>query len=367
MDLARAFPDLHQTHVPDDALHRIVAQVAVAAEDLERRVRGAARGLGRVELPLGCGASEGQTVVGQGRGAVDEEPARVELGPRLRELPLDHLELGERLAELLALLRVRGGGLDGRAAEPDRERADADAAAIEDLPHVAEGGADLADPIGVCDTAVGEHELGCIGSVQSHLLLALAGTKAGVAGGDAERGEPAVRGRRDHDDESGDRAVRDELLRAVEDPPVAVAARGRLRRDRVRAGARFGERPRPEMIPAGERRQPAGLLLRRGGRQDVPDAERVVCGEGEGDRPIAGPELLCDERRRDGVETGTGELGRDRETGEPERRELGQERHRELAALAPLRGARHDPLAHERADRVADRELIVPVAEVHYG
>ena len=66
-------------------------------------------------------------------------------------------------------------------------------------------------------------------------------------------------------------------------------------------------------------------------------------------------------------ETGAPEVRRDGEAGEPDRRELGEERHRELPALAPLGGTRHDPFAHEGADRVAHRELVVPVAEVHYG
>src|SRR5207248_11145627 len=128
-------------------------------EDLARRVRRPARGLGRVELALRRGAGERKTAVGEARRAMDEEPAGVELGPRLRELPLDHLELGERLPELLALLRVRRRGLDGRAAESDREGADADPSAIEDLADVAEAGADLADAIGVAHAAVGQHEL----------------------------------------------------------------------------------------------------------------------------------------------------------------------------------------------------------------
>src|SRR5205823_5668579 len=144
----------------------------------------------------------------------DEEPAGVELGPRLRELPLDHLELGERLPELLALLRVRRRGLDRSAPESDREGADADPSAIQDLADIAEAGADLADAIGVAHPTVGQHELRGIRRVQAHLLFALPGAKAGVVRPNAERGEPAVGGRGDDDDEAGDRTIGDELLRA---------------------------------------------------------------------------------------------------------------------------------------------------------
>jgi hypothetical protein len=41
------------------------------------------------------------------RGVVDHQPRRLELGGHLRELELHALELGDALAELLALLHVR--------------------------------------------------------------------------------------------------------------------------------------------------------------------------------------------------------------------------------------------------------------------
>ena len=48
---------------------------------------------------------------------VDHEACRLEVGRHLGELELHALELRDRLAELLALLHVRGRGLE-RAASP---------------------------------------------------------------------------------------------------------------------------------------------------------------------------------------------------------------------------------------------------------
>src|SRR5258706_8732045 len=117
-------------------LDRVIAEVPVASQDLEAVVRRARRRLGRIELALRRRDAERPPGVGERGGAMDEQARGVELGARLGELPLDHLELGERLAELLALLRVRNGDLEGSAPQADGERSDADAAFVEDLLHV---------------------------------------------------------------------------------------------------------------------------------------------------------------------------------------------------------------------------------------
>ena len=64
-------------------------------------------------------------------GVVDHEPGGFDLGGHLRNLELDALEIGERLAELFALLRVFGGELPGAARDADHLRADADAAFVQ--------------------------------------------------------------------------------------------------------------------------------------------------------------------------------------------------------------------------------------------
>src|SRR6185503_19650286 len=103
---------------------------------------------------------------------------RVELRARTRETPLDHLELGNCFPELLALFRVADRDLERCPAEPDRERADADASFVEHLFHVLERFALAADTVSRRDSAILEHELRGIGRVQAHLLFALSHAKA---------------------------------------------------------------------------------------------------------------------------------------------------------------------------------------------
>src|SRR5207245_10610032 len=110
------------------------------------------------------------------------------------------------------------------------------------------------------------------------LLLAFPRPEAGRAGADAERGERALLAAHDDDREAGERAVRDELLRACQDVAAVLAARAASRADRVRARARLGERPAPETFATRQRRQPASALP---GRPPHGDAARTGrCGRG---------------------------------------------------------------------------------------
>src|SRR5207249_11683553 len=115
----------------------------------------------------------------------------------------------------------------------------------------------------------------------------------------------------------------DELLRPVQDIAVALPHHAALYRDRVGPGGRLGERPRPEVLAAGERRKPAALLLVVRCDQQMADAQAVVRRDGQRDRPIASAELLHDERDGQDVEPGATELRGRRETEQAELRELG--------------------------------------------
>src|SRR5439155_861463 len=83
----------------------------------------AAGGLGRVELRLRRGDAERLAAVGERRSAVDEKTSGIELRPRAHELPLDHLELSDRPAELPTSFRVADRSAERGASEPQRERA----------------------------------------------------------------------------------------------------------------------------------------------------------------------------------------------------------------------------------------------------
>ena len=101
--------------------------------DLERRVRDAVRELARVELRHRGLARERPALVLQPRRLVDERAPGLDLGRHVRELELDRLERRDRLAELLALLRVREREVVGALREADAHRGDRDPPAVEDL------------------------------------------------------------------------------------------------------------------------------------------------------------------------------------------------------------------------------------------
>ncbi len=63
--------------------------------------------------------------------AVDEEPRGVDLGRHVGQLPLDRLEVGDPLAELLALQRVGARRVVGGLRDAERLRRDPDPPAVE--------------------------------------------------------------------------------------------------------------------------------------------------------------------------------------------------------------------------------------------
>ena len=96
------------------------------------------RELARVELRHRRLERERAAPVLEPGGLVDERAARLDLGRHVRELERDRLERRDRLAELLALLRVRVREVVGALREPDAHRGDRDAAAVEDLEELVE-------------------------------------------------------------------------------------------------------------------------------------------------------------------------------------------------------------------------------------
>src|SRR5258708_5155192 len=107
LHFARAFADLADLRVSEMALHRELARVAVASVNLEGAIARSRCGFARVELRHRCFAAVRLALIAEPRRAVDEELRCVELGLRVREHPLDRLELRDGLSELLAVLRIR--------------------------------------------------------------------------------------------------------------------------------------------------------------------------------------------------------------------------------------------------------------------
>ena len=102
----------------------------------------------------------------------------------------------------------------------------------------------------------------------------------------------------DKDDRVGVRTVRDERLRSVEHVLVAVAARRRLHRaERVRAGVRFGDRPRADLLERLQFERPPLLLRRRALAHDRGRGEPHRHSHG-GDHARAVPAQLDDRQHR---------------------------------------------------------------------
>src|SRR6266545_7507708 len=91
------------------------------------------RELTRVELRHRRGLCEASALILLPRRAVDEQSRSLDLRRHVDELLLHGLEGADRLAELLALLRVGVGEVVAALREADAHRGDRDAAAVEDL------------------------------------------------------------------------------------------------------------------------------------------------------------------------------------------------------------------------------------------
>src|SRR6185436_2473893 len=92
--------------------------------------------------------------------------------------------------------------------------------------------------------------------------------------------------------------VRDERLRAVQHPGVALEPRGRLEVPRGGAAARLGQRERAERLPAQQRAEPSLVLL--GGAEPREGVRRQTDRGLERDRDgrVVPPDLL--EREAEG-------------------------------------------------------------------
>ena len=151
LHLARALDDRELLRVAVVELHRVVLHVPGRAEHLERVVAHLHRELRRVVLAHREVRDEllGElTPVGHPRGPVGEQPRRFDLGGELGDLPLDALEVGDRLGERLALLRVLHGVHERTLGEPDPPRRD-------DGPHRVEAEHAEPEPADVSDDVLG--------------------------------------------------------------------------------------------------------------------------------------------------------------------------------------------------------------------
>ena len=166
-----------------------------------------------------------------------------------------------------------------------------------------------------------------------------------------------------HDGDVG-AGVRDEDLRAVDDPLAVLESRGRARRAGVGAGVRLGQPERGELRPDARSGSHCPLLLLGAEVVDRQRAEGVVRGDGDRDRRVDPRQLLDRDRVRERVGARAAVLLRDRHPHQPELGELGDELVREALLAVELLGDRRDLLERELPHGVAEQLVLVLEIEV---
>src|SRR5436190_21926062 len=130
-DLVGAFEDLMHAQVPQDALNGMVAQVAIAAMELEAAIDHLEAGIGR--KPLGHGRQpRGAALapVERIRRPVEHQSRCLELGRIVGNAEAERLEVGEPRAELLPLFHMGDGALKTELGAAERAGGDIEASAV---------------------------------------------------------------------------------------------------------------------------------------------------------------------------------------------------------------------------------------------
>src|SRR5690606_10956829 len=147
---------------------------------------------GRIELGHGRLREERLAGVLEPGRVVDEEPCGLEFRPHLGELELDALELGDRLAELFALLDVAERVVKGALREADHLRADGDPALVQRFDRDLVSLSDLAEDVLLGDDAVVHDQLGRRGGADPEFVLLLPDAEPGEIPLDEEGRDSAV-------------------------------------------------------------------------------------------------------------------------------------------------------------------------------
>ena len=219
------------------------------------------------------------------------------------------------------------------------------------------------------DSAVGERELARVGGLPAELRERLGDRVAGraVLDDDVRDLVLARAGGDRHAPRQLGPGVRDEHLRAVDDPGAVPQLRCRAGGAGVRARVRLGEPERGQPAAGGEVREPPFLLLLGAEEVDRHRPERGVGGDGDRDGRVDPRQLLDRDRVGDGVAARAAVALVDRDAHQAEPGHLAHELDGEARLAIELLGDGRDPLARERADGVADQLLLGSEVEVHAG
>ena len=201
-------------------------------------------------------------------------------------------------------------------------------------------------------TTVDERDPVGVAGVPAELVVGGLDDHAGCAGRHHERRDAVVRPRRDrHHRRDVRAAVRDERLRTVEDPLVAVQLGTGAGRSRVGSSLGFGQPERPERPTGNEVREPAIALFVIAEPEDRIGTEADTGRQGDPHRLIHAPQLLDRNAQRCEVATAaTPSLG-EHDAEQPEVAHRVHHVDGEVAGAVPLGRVRSDVLLGEVSDR----------------
>ena len=305
---------------------------------------------------------EGRPGVPQPRRVVGQEARGLDLGRELREEELHGLELGDGLAELMPLLRIAQPVVERPLGDAHHLGADPDASFVEGLDGDLVALADLAQDVLARDADALQDQLASGGRADAELVLLLAHREPGEVALHQEGGDPLVVLRGVHggedDEELGLGGVGDPELAPGQLPVVPAVRRAAGQRERVRAGARLGERVGADPFRS-QTGEVARLLLRVAPAQEGVVHERVLHVDEHGDGRIHPRQRLHGE---DGHEEGGARaavgLG-DLDAHHAELEQGVDERARNARVLVHLMDERAHPLLREVAHGVAEHPLLL--------
>src|SRR5699024_9787114 len=272
LDLGGAFADLEDLRVAVVASDEVFVHEAVAAVDLG----------GVASIVHGCFAGDhlrnGGFLLERQSGEhprsreVVRRPGGDDAGLHTGDLEGDALEVGDRLAEGLALLRVLHGFVDTALGGADGQGADGDAALVEDAQEVRVAASAFAEQVLFGHLHIVEGERVRVRGVPADLVIGRFGGEAGGAGRDHDRRNlghltAGLRGpgpgHGGGGNEPGDvgAGVRDEALAAVDRPGAVLQGGLGPGASGIGAGFGFGQAEGSQARGVGELGQPFLLLL----------------------------------------------------------------------------------------------------------
>src|SRR5881296_2409186 len=265
LDLRRPLVEAVDTSVTPEALDGELVAEAIPAVDLDRVVRDALRHLRREELRDARLARVRLSLVFQIARAPHEKPRGLGVDDHVRDHLLHQLVPGDRLAERLALGRVRDRCVDRGLRRADGARGHGVAARVERGHRDLESLADLAEPCAVGHAHVIEDELARVRRAKTELPVDRLRSVRTLLAVDEERGDALVAlarvGVREDKRELRHRPVGDPRLPSVEHPAFAVVLRGGLQARRVAPDRWLGEPEARDDLAFAEAGEPRALLL----------------------------------------------------------------------------------------------------------